>query len=356
MAPQQAPIRTAAGTHLPRLVYGTAWKKDATADLVYAAVRAGFRAIDTAAQPRHYREDLVAAGLQRALDDGLVARRADLYVQTKFTSLAGQDVDGPLPYDPAAPLAEQVRQSVESSLRHFRLAGRSAVAPGEQPDEQPYLDCVLLHSPFRSREATREAWRALLAFVPARVRSLGISNTSLADLKALIEVAREVAREEGRNESAPIVPVVVQNRLHRGQADHDVALRRFCGSSGSSGSPIVYQSFWTLTANKELLYQHPDACGIAAVATGAEVSPEIALYALVTLGLGGSSAGRPDGPDAPHALCPVVVLDGTTSPDHMAADLAGLARVEAWATQGGSDAAAAWLNAVADFRWAIDEK
>lgn len=36
------------------MLYGTAWKADGTANLVYQALQAGFRGIDTAAQPRHY--------------------------------------------------------------------------------------------------------------------------------------------------------------------------------------------------------------------------------------------------------------------------------------------------------------
>ncbi|EJK55258.1 hypothetical protein THAOC_25025, partial [Thalassiosira oceanica] len=43
---------------LPVLKYGTAWKNEKTADLVYKAIKSGFRHIDTACQPRHYREDL----------------------------------------------------------------------------------------------------------------------------------------------------------------------------------------------------------------------------------------------------------------------------------------------------------
>jgi diketogulonate reductase-like aldo/keto reductase len=37
---------------LPKIVYGTAWKKERTPDLVYAALKAGFRGIDTACQPK----------------------------------------------------------------------------------------------------------------------------------------------------------------------------------------------------------------------------------------------------------------------------------------------------------------
>lgn len=39
----------------PAILYGTAWKKDTTAGLVYTALKTGFRGIDTACQPKHYR-------------------------------------------------------------------------------------------------------------------------------------------------------------------------------------------------------------------------------------------------------------------------------------------------------------
>lgn len=68
-------------TSIPVFIYGTAWKKDRTADLVSTALNAGFRAVDTAAQPRHYQEHLVGDGIRKAIADGLV-RREDLYVST----------------------------------------------------------------------------------------------------------------------------------------------------------------------------------------------------------------------------------------------------------------------------------
>ena len=64
---------------LPAFLYGTAWKKDKTGELVYQAICSGFRAVDTAAQPKHYREDLVGDGIRRALDEGKVSRD-DLFV------------------------------------------------------------------------------------------------------------------------------------------------------------------------------------------------------------------------------------------------------------------------------------
>lgn len=73
------PVQNAPAATIPVFIYGTAWKKDRTVDLVHQAISAGFRAVDTAAQPRHYREDLVGEGIRRAIKDGTV-RREDLHV------------------------------------------------------------------------------------------------------------------------------------------------------------------------------------------------------------------------------------------------------------------------------------
>jgi diketogulonate reductase-like aldo/keto reductase len=66
-------------TTIPKLVYGTAWKAERSADLVYLALKNGFRGIDTAAQPKHYNEGGVGQGLQRAVRDGIV-KREDVFV------------------------------------------------------------------------------------------------------------------------------------------------------------------------------------------------------------------------------------------------------------------------------------
>lgn len=73
---------SSATTTIPRLVYGTAWKKERTQELVYTALKNGFRGIDTAAQPKHYDEHGVKTGLQRALDEGFV-KREELFVSSR---------------------------------------------------------------------------------------------------------------------------------------------------------------------------------------------------------------------------------------------------------------------------------
>jgi diketogulonate reductase-like aldo/keto reductase len=64
---------------MPPMMYGTAWKKERTAGLVYEAIKAGFRGIDTAAMKKHYDEAGTGEGIRRAISEGLVSRK-DLFV------------------------------------------------------------------------------------------------------------------------------------------------------------------------------------------------------------------------------------------------------------------------------------
>jgi diketogulonate reductase-like aldo/keto reductase len=71
----KAPSRLISDGYEPVFIYGTAWKKDRTKDLVKEALSAGFRKIDTAAQPRHYQEHLVGEGIRESIKEGIVTRK-----------------------------------------------------------------------------------------------------------------------------------------------------------------------------------------------------------------------------------------------------------------------------------------
>ena len=155
---------------IPDFLYGTAWKEQRTAALTELALRSGFRAIDTANQRRHYFEAGVGQGIAAAVSAGVVAR-ADLFLQTKFTYVNGQD--DRLPYDPAAALSTQVAQSLASSLEHL---GTDRV------------DSFVLHGPasgYGWTDADAEVWDAMRKERDAgRTRLLGVSNVSLRHLRA----------------------------------------------------------------------------------------------------------------------------------------------------------------------------
>ncbi|ODH52468.1 hypothetical protein GX48_01248 [Paracoccidioides brasiliensis] len=271
-------------TTIPVFLYGTAWKRERTEDLVYQALSAGFKGVDTAAQPKHYREDLVGAGVRRALAEKKV-KREDIYIQTKYTPIGGQDPSS-VPYDPSSSIADQVHSSVKSSLANLRPLDDTI------SEQDAYLDALVLHSPLPTTEQTLEAWVTLEEYVPYKIRNLGISNCELSDLKALCSTTK-------------VKPAIVQNRFFPG-SQFDIPLRQFCRENS-----IVYQSFWTLTANPTLVW----STEVGILSQQACISPQAAVYCLV-LGLGNT-----------------VVLNGTKNEGRMQSDLAAPKAVEEFAAK-----------------------
>jgi diketogulonate reductase-like aldo/keto reductase len=250
---------------VPGFIYGTAWKEDRTAGLTELALRAGFRAIDTANQRRHYFEEGVGQALAAAYRAGLV-RRDELFLQTKFTYQRGQDHR--LPYDPAAELAVQVSQSMSSSLAHLGA---------------DYVDSYVLHGPSSNddwTDADGEVWEAMRRERDAgRTRLLGVSNVSLEHLQQMASTDAEL-------------PLFVQNRCYaRLGWDRDV--RQFCGEH-----KIIYQGFSLLTANREVM-NHPLVGEMASIVNA---TPAQVVFSFAR------SVG-------------ILPLTGTSSAEHMREDL-----------------------------------
>lgn len=66
------------GQKQPFLLYGTAFKRERTADLTKIALESGFQGIDTANHPSAYREAFAGDGLSAAIDTGI--KRETLFV------------------------------------------------------------------------------------------------------------------------------------------------------------------------------------------------------------------------------------------------------------------------------------
>jgi len=249
---------------VPSWMYGTAWKKEATAGLVQQAVAAGFRAIDTANQLIHYQEALVGEALLALAKQGI--RREALFLQTKFTPVNGQDHR--TPYDVKADLTTQVKQSFASSLAHLHT---------------DYLDSYVLHGPYSRHglgTADWEVWAAIEGFYESgKTKMIGISNVSAEQLAQLCAKARHK-------------PMMVQNRCYAALG-WDREVREICRTHG-----IIYQGFSLLTANRGVLVE-PEVRAIAErFKTG--VAQVVFRFAM-QIGM--------------------LPLTGTTNPQHMKEDL-----------------------------------
>jgi diketogulonate reductase-like aldo/keto reductase len=263
------------GVSVPAFFYGTAWKEERTEALTLQALQAGFLAIDTANQRKHYFE----AGVGDAIAKSGIERER-LFLQTKFTHGRGQDHR--MPYDPAAPPAKQVEQSFASSLEHLRT---------------DHVDSYVLHGPSlgdRINDVDWEVWRAMGELQRAgKTRLLGVSNVALIHLQELFD-------GDGPR------PAFVQNRCYaRTGWDHEV--RAFCRAH-----EIVYQGFSLLTANVREL-KTPAVARIAQ-RTGMTL-PQIVFNFAVAVGmipLTGSSNGE-------HLRQDLASFDFTLGDDEIAA-------------------------------------
>ncbi|KAK3304546.1 NADP-dependent oxidoreductase domain-containing protein [Chaetomium strumarium] len=282
---------------MPPMMYGTAWKKERTADLVFEAIKAGFRGIDTAAMKKHYDEAGTGEGIRRAIREGIVSRK-DLFIQTKFTP-----EDPSSPYSLNDPIPAQIHASITSSLANLSTPDRSP----------PYLDALVMHSPFTTIADTLEAWTALECYLPTSLDSsrrgkilrLGISNVTLPVLLAL-------------SDSTTRQPMIVQNRFRAAERSWDRDIRTWCASttqplcsgSGSQEQEKVnyYQGFWTLTGNPGTWQL---AGFVRELAEAAGISPAAAWYVLLM-------------------EADVVVLNGTSDAAHMREDLDARRKVEAF--------------------------
>lgn len=255
---------------LPILFYGTAWKEERTAEYTLQALNAGFRAIDTANQRKHYFEEAVGDAITQFLNSTVppfptasstnhsspsaaLARsfpssasnptssnthtpsasnptssstpsssaqkltREDLFLQTKFTFANGQDHRKP--YNEKDSFTQQVKDSFASSLKHLNTT---------------YLDSYILHGPYSNQgiiDIDFETWAAMEQLHhDKKVRYLGISNVSAYQLVHLCQKVK-------------IKPQFVQNRCFA-RMSWDKEVRTICKDQG-----IHYQGFSLLTAN-----------------------------------------------------------------------------------------------------------
>ena len=154
------------GVKIPQLGLGTWFIDDSkVADAVKAAVKLGYRHIDTAQ----------AYGNERGVGEGVrtcgVARE-DLFVVSKVAA--------------EHKTYEEAKAGIDETLEKMGL---------------DYLDMMIIHSPQpwaevnqsenRYKEGNRQAWKALeAAYNAGKLKAIGVSNFQIEDLESLMETAK----------------------------------------------------------------------------------------------------------------------------------------------------------------------
>ncbi|MGH3509770.1 MAG: aldo/keto reductase [Nocardioidaceae bacterium] len=181
------------GTEIPQLGFGV-WRvpHDATHAAVSAALKAGYRHIDTA--KLYANEDAVGAAIR---DSGL-AREA-VFVTTKVWN---DD------------------QGYDATLRAFDASMRGLGFD--------VLDLYLIHWPVAGRGLAGETWRAMERLhLDGRVRAIGVSNFKPDHLSALLNTAQ-------------VVPAINQVELHPYLQQHDTrAVNAEHGIATEAWSPLA---------------------------------------------------------------------------------------------------------------------
>lgn len=194
------------GVEMPAFGLGVWQVKDGAEveNAVKSAIRAGYKAIDTAAV--YQNEEGVGKAIRESGAD-----RKDLFITTKVWN---------------------AHQGYETTLDAFDKS--------LQKLDLDYIDLYLIHWPVAGKY--KDTWRALeKLYRDGKVRAIGVSNFHVHHLEELLE-------------DAEIVPMVNQVELHPLLAQEE--LRDYCASKG-----IKVEAYSPLGSGK--LLQHPQLQAIA---------------------------------------------------------------------------------------------
>lgn len=181
------------GHHIPVAGFGVyQLPAGETVDLVYKALAAGYRHIDTAVA--YQNEGEAAQGVSKFLKENKLVKRLDIWFTTKILS---SDYD--VTKATVQKIADEVKEYVD------------------------YVDLILIHDPKTNKEKRLGMWKALQEYVvnpknpTLEVKSIGVSNYGIRHLEELLSWDGLVVK-----------PVVNQLELHP-WLPH-IKLREYCVS------------------------------------------------------------------------------------------------------------------------------
>lgn len=198
--------------HIPKVGFGT-WQipnGQKTYDAVAAALKAGYRHIDTAWQ--YHNEESVGRAIR---DSGL--ERSDVFVTSKLPAHI---------------------KSYEKTFEYFETTMKNL--------DLGYVDLYIIHAPWPwtqigadYRKENREVWKAMEEiYKTGRAKAIGVSNFDVSDLDSLLEVAN-------------VVPAVNQIKYYVGSTQNETV--RLCEKHGILVEAYSPLATGALLENKEVI-------------------------------------------------------------------------------------------------------
>lgn len=199
------------GHHIPVAGFGVYQiPNEETPDLVYEALKQGYRHIDTAIMYGNQRE--VAQGIAKFLADHEDVTREDIWFTTKINN---NDQGYEETKAAVARTADEVKEYIE------------------------YVDMFLIHSPYTSKAKRLETWKALQEFHTnpnngvLQIRTIGVSNFGIHHIEELLLA-----------EGFVVTPAVNQVELHPWLPKHK--LREYAAKKG-----ILLEAYMPLTRGEK---------------------------------------------------------------------------------------------------------
>jgi diketogulonate reductase-like aldo/keto reductase len=258
-------LRLRTGAVLPSIGLGT-WKSSSgdVAEVVYQAIKAGWRHLDCAAD--YGNEQEVGAGIKRALDEG-ICQRADLFVTSKLWNTFHQKQHVEMACRKS--LSDLGLDYLDLYLIHFPISLKFVPIEERYPPEWTFKAGDAMPGGLVFEDVPiRETWEGMEGVADAGLaKAIGVSNFSAALCTDLLKYAR-------------IKPAVNQIELHPYNAQHTLVKYLQANDIVVTGySPLGIGSYVPLGAQGKSVLEE-DAVVAAAKAHGKSPAQVVLRWAV----------------------------------------------------------------------------